>query len=217
MLSFKERTGSWNSMMLSPMKTALIHARRKELSFRDGLENFGTPIIMTYLPLLILALLLSGNFEAIYLAALLFTIATTALAIVVVSLLFAALAFAAAGLLGGRAKFGRLYYMVSLAAAPTFVFTIVINIAILLIKSIMDALSLPAAAGVFQSIGDLVAISVTLYGFYLLTIAIDALYKFGRKKAVATWLVPALALIASGAALFATVLLGVLKFLIRTL
>ncbi|MFA4982728.1 MAG: hypothetical protein WC588_00780 [Candidatus Micrarchaeia archaeon] len=217
MLEFQERTDSWNQMMLSPKKTAAIHAKRKELSFRDGLENFGTPILMTYLPLLLLALLLSGNFEAIYLAALLFSIAATALAIIAVSGLFTLMLSATTSFFGGKAEIGRLYYMVSLAAAPTFVFTIVINIAVLLLKSIMQNLSFPLGAGVFQLAGDLVAFSMLIYGFYLLTVSIGALFKFGWKKALVSWLVPAIILLAAGAFLSLTVLLGVLRFLFKTL
>jgi hypothetical protein len=217
MLEFKERTDSWNAMMLSPEKTASEHAKRK-LGFRDGLENFGTPVLMTYLPLMLFALLLSGNLEPLYFAAVLFSIAATALLIFIVSFAFTAIAYAAAHLLGGKAEFGRLYYMVGLAAAPTFVFTIVINIAMLLAKSLLAAISFPlAATGLLDLGGSLVAVSVSLYGFYLLTVSIDALYKFGRAKSVATWLAPTILLVLAGALLFATVLLDLLKFLVKTL
>ena len=205
-------------MMFAPGKTSEEHAKRKELGFNDGLENFGTPILMTYLPLALLVLILSGNFETVYLAALLFSLAATALGIFVVSFSFTLMAYIVARMLGGKAKLGRLYYMVSLVAAPTFVFTIVINIAVILLKSIMEAVSFPlAATGMLQLAGDAVAISVTLYGFYLLTLSIDALYKFGKPKSVATWLAPTTILVAAGALLFATVLLDLLKFLIKTL
>jgi hypothetical protein len=218
MLKFKERTDSWNAMMLTQGKVAEEHAKRKELGFRDGLENFGTPILMTYLPLMLLALALSGKLETVYLAAVLFSLAATALAIFVVSFSFTLMAYAVARALGGKAKLERLYYMVSLAAAPTFVFTIVINIAVILLKSIMAAISFPlAAAGVLQFAGDAVAVSVTIYGFYLLTLSINALYRFGKPKSVATWLAPAVVLIIAGVLLFATVLLEVLRFLIKTL
>ncbi len=218
MLKFSERTDSWNRMMLSPSKTAAIHAKRKELGFPDGLENFGTPIIMTYLPMLLITLALSGKFEPVFLAAVLFSLAVTALGIFIVSLSFAFMAYLVASFLGGRAKFGRLYYMASLAAAPTFVFTIVTNIAMLLLKSMMEAASFPLAiTGIIQLGGDIVAVSVTIYGFYLMTVSLDSLYKFGRQKAVATWLAPTLVLIAVGATLFIADLFGVLKFLIKTL
>jgi hypothetical protein len=218
MLTFKERTDSWNAMMLSPGKISSEHAKRKELSFRDGLENFGTPIIMTYVPLTLLVLLLLGKFDALYLAALLFSIAATALAIFIVSAAFTLMAYAVARFLGGKAKIGRLYYMASLAAAPTFVFTIVINIAVLLVKSIMEAIGFPlSAVGALQIAGDLVAVSVTIYGFYLMTLSIDALYRFGRKKAVATWLMPTIIIALFGFVLFSTIFLGVLRFLVKTL
>ena len=205
-------------MMLAPGKTAMEHAKRKELGFLDGLENFGTPILMTYLPLMLITLALSGDMEPIYLAAVLFSLAATAFGIFIVSFSFTIMAHAMATFLGGKAKIGRLYYMVSLAAAPTFVFTIVINIAVMLLKSIMNAISFPlAAAGVLQLAGDAVAISVTFYGFYLLTLSIAALYKFEKPKSVAIWLVPSTVLLMAGVLLFATVLLDVLRFLIKTL
>lgn len=218
MLGYKERTDSWNAMMLSPSKTAALHAKREELGFKDGLENFGTPILMTYLPLMLLAVIVSGNLDTLYLAAVLFSIAATALAVFIVSLAFTAIAYLVASLLGGKAKFGRLYYMVGLAAAPTFVFTVVINIAMLLGKSILAAISFPMVAmGLVDLGGSIVAVSMTLYGFYLTTVAIDALYKFGKPKSVATWLAPTIVLLISGALLFATVLLGLLRFLVKTL
>ena len=173
---------------------------------------------MTYLPLMLITLALSGDMEPIYLAAVLFSLAATAFGIFIVSFSFTIMAHAMATFLGGKAKIGRLYYMVSLAAAPTFVFTIVINIAVMLLKSIMNAISFPlAAAGVLQLAGDAVAISVTFYGFYLLTLSIAALYKFEKPKSVAIWLVPSTVLLMAGVLLFATVLLDVLRFLIKTL
>jgi len=218
MLKHSERTNSWNMMMLAPGKTSSEHAKREELGFEDGLENFGTPILMTYLPLMLLALALSGNMEPLYLAAVLFSLAATAFGIFVVSFLFTLMAYAMAIMLGEKAKLGKLYYMVSLAAAPTFVFTIVINIAVILLKSLMRSMSFPiSATGALQFAGDMVAISVTFYGFYLLTLSINSIYKFGKPKSVATWLVPTTVLIAAGVFLFATVLLEVLRFLIKTL
>ena len=218
MLKLKELTDSWNSMMLSPRKTANEYAKRKDLGFTDGLENFGTPILMTYLPLLLLALALSGHLKPDYLAVVFFSLGATAFGIFIVSLSFTFMAYEVAKKLGGAVELGRLYYMVSLAAAPTFVFTIVINIAVILLKSIMNAMSFSlAATGVLQLAGDIVAVSVTLYGFYLLTLSIGALYGFRWKRAVAVWLAPTAILAAAGALLFSTVLLSVLKFLIKTL
>jgi len=205
-------------MMLSPKTTAALHAKRNELGFLDGLENFGTPVLITYLPLLLLALVLSGNLEPIYLSAVIFSLAATTLGIFLVSLIFSLMALMVASSLGGKAQFERLYYMTSLAAAPTFVFTVVINIAVLLIKSIMRSVSFSfAAIDALQMMGDLVAISVTIYGFYLLTISINALYMFGRAKSVATWLIPAIIIFAAGAAFLLTDIFGVFKFLVKTL
>jgi hypothetical protein len=218
MLKFSERTKSWNQMMLSPSKTAAIHAKKKGLGFRDGLENFGTPLLMTYLPMLLITMAVSGNIEPLLLAAVLFSLAATALGIFAVSVAFAFMAHFVASFLGGKADLGRLYYMSSLAAAPTFVFTIAINICMLLLKAMVDASLLPlGAAKLFQLAGNLVAVSVTLYGFYLMTVAIDSLYRFGRAKSVATWLAPTVVLMLVGATLFIADLFGILRFLVKTL
>jgi hypothetical protein len=218
MLKFSERTDSWNRMMLSPVKTAALHAKRKELSFRDGLENFGTPILIIYLPLLLLTLALSGKFDALYSAAVLFSLAATTLGIVTVSLLFTFMAYELASLLGGKEKIGRLYYMISLAAAPTFVFTLVMNMASLLLRSMVEAISFPIIGlQALQLAGDIVALSVTVYGCYLLTLSLDSLYRFGRAKAVATWLAPASILAITGVFLFMADLFGVLHFIFKTL
>lgn len=218
MLKFSDRTNSWNMMMLSPRKTAALHAKRNELGFRDGLENFGTPILMTYLPLLLITLILSGKFDTLYLAAVLFSIAATILGIFIVSAAFCLMAFAIASLLGGKAKLERLYYMVGLAAAPTFVFTLVMNIASLLIQSMASVISISTSGiKLLQIGGDIVALSVTIYGFYLLTVSIAALYKFKWEKAIATWLIPTLMLLSAGMFLFFVDLFGILRFLFKTL
>jgi hypothetical protein len=218
MLKFSERTDSWNRMMLFPAKTAAQHAKRKERGFRDGLENFGTPILIVYLPLLLLTLALSGKFDPIYFAAVLFSIASTVIFIFIISAAFTLLAFATAALLGGKAKLGRLYYMVSIAAAPTFVFTLVMNIASLLLKSMAEAISFPIAGlRGLQLAGDIVALFLTLYGFYLMTVSIASLYKFGKAKAVAAWLFPVSILLVMGIFLFVADLFGVLHFLFKTL
>ena len=218
MLKLSERTDSWNNMMLAPGKTAKLHAKRKELGFRDGLENFGTPIFMTYLPLALLALMVSGNLESIFLAVVLFSITATAFGIFVASFLFAFMAHSIASFFGGKAALSRVYYMTSLAAAPTFVFTIVINIAMLLAKGILNAISFPfAAIGVLQLGGTVVAVSVTIYGCYLMTVSLDALYKFGMKKSLLSWLAPMTIIIIACAYLFETGVFGVLSFLLRTL
>ena len=218
MLKFSERTDSWNNMMLSPLKTASLHAKNKNLEFGDGLENFGAPILMTYLPLLLITLALSGNLEMNFLISLLVGLAVTIIAIFIVSFALTALTYAAASLLGGKSTFGRLYYMISLASAPTFVFTIVINIAVLALKAMLSAI-LPQE-GVMQLLqlaGNLVALSVTVYGFILLTICINALYKFGIPRSLASWFAPALALLAAGFYFFSGIIFSVIKFVFNTL
>jgi hypothetical protein len=149
----------------------------------------------------------------------LFVIASTTLAVIAVSLAFGAMAFGVARMLGSKVEFGRLYYMASLAAAPTFVFTIVINIAMLLARHMLSAAGFFTlhTGGILQVGGTIVAVCVTIYGFYLLTVAIGAICKFERPKAVATWLAPTAAILAALALLFSTVFLGLIRFLIKTI
>lgn len=218
MLKFSERTNSWNMMMLSPSATAAKHAKLSKLGFRDGLANFGTPIIMVYLPLLLITLALSGNFNLPFLAAILAGLAFTALWIFLFSFAFTALAYVAGALLGGKADFGRLYYMVSLASAPTFVFTLVINVASIILQAILAMIwTPPEILGMLSLAGGFVAFSVTVYGLYLLTVSISALYKFGKAKAMAAWLAPlaillGIAIMAFGALIVASMITGVFRF-----
>jgi|GEM_PF-1085289 len=203
MLKFSERTESWNMMMLSPKATAAKHARRRELGFLDGVENFGTPIVMTYLPVVLGLLVLSGNLDLAFIALTLAALAFTVSWIFLISFCFTALAYLVAKTWGEKVEFGRLYYMVSIASAPTFVFTIVINVAMLILKAVLAILlDHPAAAGILTIAGNLVAVSVTIYGLYLLTICMDALFKFGLAKALAIWLAPALILLVVTLAIF---------------
>ncbi|MCX6772624.1 MAG: YIP1 family protein [Candidatus Micrarchaeota archaeon] len=218
MLKFQERTASWNNMMLSPLKTAALHAKNKKLALEDGLENFGMPILMTYLPLLLITLALSGKLELDFLVTLVIGLAATIVAIFIVSFVLAALAYVVASFLGGKASFGRLYYMISLASAPTFVFTIVINIAVLALRAML-AVIMPQANAypLLQMAGDLVALSVTVYGFILLTICINALYKFGTLRSLFSWFAPSLAILAAGFYFFGGIIFAVMKFVFKTL
>ncbi|MFA6489641.1 MAG: hypothetical protein WCT52_03070 [Candidatus Micrarchaeia archaeon] len=222
MLKFSERTDSWNMMMLSPSATAAKYAKRGELGFRDGLENFGTPIIMVYLPLLLITFALSGNFNPLFLLPIVIGLAFIVLWIFLFSFAFAALSYGTGALLGGKAKFGRLYYMISLASAPTFVFTLVFNVASILLKAILAIVLPPSGAfsalsGFLSLAGNFVALSVTIYGMYLLTVSMGALYKFGKAKSVAVWLVPLAILFWAGIVAFGTLVVvstitGVFRF-----
>ena len=222
MLKFSERTDSWNMMMLSPSATAKKHAKRPELGFRDGLENFGTPIIMVYLPLLLIMFVLSGHFDLAFLAAILAGLAFTVLWIFLFSFAFTALSYGVGLLLGCKAAFGRLYYMVSLASAPTFVFTLVMNVAYVILKAILaiiwpSAGALDAMLGMLSLAGDAVALSVTIYGLYLLTVSMLALYKCGKAKAIALWLAPlavlfGIAIVAFGVVVVFSTISGMFRF-----
>jgi len=195
MLNFPERANSWNMMMLSPSATAEKHAKNAELGFKDGLENFGTPIIMIYLPLLLVTFALFGHFDIAFLATILAELAFVVMGIFLFSFAFTALSYEVGLLLGCEAAFGRLYYMVSLASAPTFVFTLVMNVAYIVLRAILSFIwptagALGALLGMLSLAGDAVALCVTIYGMHLLTVSMVALYKCGKAKAVALWLVP---------------------------
>ncbi len=222
MLKFPERTDSWNAMMLAPAATAAKHARREELGIQDGLQNFGTPILMVYLPLILAGLALSGNFNLFFISTVLAGLALTVLWIFLFSFAFTALSYGAGMLLGCHAKYGRLYYMISLASAPTFVFTLVINVAFFVIKAILSIVwpsggQYGALLGIFSLAGDAVAVSVTIYGMYLLTVSMSALYKIGKLKATAIWLIPiaillGIAVTAFGAFIVFTAINGAFRF-----
>ena len=222
MLNFPERANSWNTMMLSPSATAEKHANNAELAFKDGLENFGTPIIMVYLPLLLVTFALFGNFDIAFLATILAELAFVVLGIFLFSFVFSVLSYGVGMLLGCKAAFGRLYYMVSLASAPTFVFTLVMNVAYIILRAILSIIwpsagALNAMLGMLSLAGDAVALSVTIYGLYLLTVSMLALYKCGKAKAVALWLVPlavlfGIAIMAFGVVVVFSTITGVFRF-----
>ena len=194
-------------MMLSPSATAAKYAKRRELGFRDGLENFGTPIIMVYLPLLLITFALSGNFNPLFLIPIVAGLAFIVLWIFLFSFAFAALSYGTGMLLGGKAEFGRLYYMISLASAPTFVFTLVINVASIVLQAILAMIwTPPEVLGMLSLAGGFVALSVTIYGMYLLTAAMSSLYKFGKAKATAIWAIPLAILLGAAIMAFGTII-----------
>lgn len=220
MLKFSKQINSWNMMMLAPTATAAKYVKRTELGFMDGLHNFGTPILMVYLPLLLVSFALSGSFSLIFLPSIIAGLAFTVLWIFLFSFAFTSLSYGVGMFLGYNVRFGRLYYMVSLASAPTFVFTLAINIASVILKAIFATVwPLPDAFNTLSLAGDFVALTVTIYGLYLLTASLAALYKTGKARAITLWLVPfailfGIAVMIFGAVIVVSAIGGALRFLL---
>lgn len=196
MLSFTERIESWKKVLMSPVPTLEAEAKKTGIGLKDGFENVGTSLIITYAITIILGLLLKGEFNPITIVfGLVFGIAMGVLVAIIVELVVVGLYYIMGMLLGGKTDYGRLFYMVSLPFAALTVASLVATIIGFI----------PFIGGI---IGLLLHLAILLYGLYLLTLAIQKTYNFDLGKALIVWIVPAIILLVIVVVVFGALLIA---------
>ncbi len=108
---------------------------------------------------------------------------------VVFTLLFSAVTYIFAKLLGGKGSFSVHYYLPSLAMVPVALLTNVL--------------------GLIPIIG-LLSFIVSIYSIYLMTLAYQEAHGFDTLKAVLTWLIPGILLVVVMAVVLGTILMALL-------
>jgi len=106
-----------------------------------------------------------------------------------VTIVYTAISYVVSMIMGGKAAFGKLYYMISLPFAPLYTISGLASIVFMVI----GVLVLPIK-GVLGMVSVLVTLLLAIYGLYLVTLSLDSLYKYGKLKAVVAWLVPTMVL-----------------------
>ena len=210
-MSFSERLESWKKVALSPVAAFADEAAKSERGFKDGLENYGTPLLLVYLPLMAIGMIMLGQFNIMLPVAVLFGVGTVAFFILIATLVYAAISYAVSMLLGGKAPFGRLYYMISLPFAPMYT----INGAIAILSMIIGALLGNSVGGIMSTVSMLAGILLALYGLYMLTLSLDALYRYGKLKAVIAWLVPTIVMAGIVIVMFGVALFSMLGLMAK--
>ena len=205
-MSFSERIETWRKAMLSPATAFADEAAKGERGLKDGIENYGTPILLVYLPLTIIGMIILGQLNIMLPIAAIFAIGMMAAATLVVTLIFTAISYLVSMLMGGKAQFGRLYYMISLPFAPLYTVSGMVAILVTIINALLGKM----LGGALSMASSLASLVLALYGLYLLTLSLDALYKYGKPKAVIAWLVPTAAMIGIVLLIFGMALLSIL-------
>jgi hypothetical protein len=209
MMSFTQRLDIWKNVLLAPSTTLAGEAKKAEMGMKDGTENFGTAIILTYLPLLLLGLILTGTFSVFSIVGILIGLAFAVLGVLITSILFSAICYVVGMILGGKTSFGHLYYMVSSTYAPIQSVVFVISIIAMVLAQVS------VIAGIVKPISSIASLILVLYSLYLLTIAFEKTYGFGKLKAVAVWLVPVVVLGVVAFVIFGALLLSMLSLFMR--
>lgn len=160
-------------VILKPVPTFEKHVKDK-VELQDGMINyaiaFAISAVLSSIAGLIYSLAAGGQAIATTLLALPIALIIGVILGIVFSLIGAGITHLIATLLGGKAPFKQLYYMLSLIALPAAVVT-----------------------GIFSFIPCLGDIATLIFGFYVLyiqTMLYKQLYKFDTLKAVAVWLIP---------------------------
>ncbi|PIT84635.1 hypothetical protein COU37_01785 [Candidatus Micrarchaeota archaeon CG10_big_fil_rev_8_21_14_0_10_45_29] len=176
----------YKNVVLKPKPTFANEAKKENLKIMDGYKHFligGAIYSVFFIPYYLLMQSLSSAFSSSAIAAKTMisfpvTIVLNLLTILIGPFITVGIYYVIAAILGGKCKFNKLFYLVSLYTAP-----------FLIITSILLYLNL------IPCLGALILLAVVLYGFYVLTIAIKSAYKFSTLKAVVVWLVPTLVMV----------------------
>jgi len=204
MMGFSERIGTWKKAMLSPVPTFSEEAAKTERGFRDGFENYGTPIILVYLPLTIIGMIMLGQLNFMLPIAAILGIGMMAFFILIATLIYTAILYVVSMLMGGKAPFGKLYYMISLPFAPLYTISGLVALLVMIINVLLGKM----LGGALSLASSLLSLVLALYGLYLLTLSLDALYKYGKLKAVVAWLVPTTVMLGIALLIFGVTLLA---------
>lgn len=176
MAGFSERFEGWKKAFLSPGKALPAEAGKKAGAV-DGLVNLGIAYLVTYAVIIFLSLIVAGQLGVAGLIGGIIGVVFVTVVGLIATLIVAGLMYIMAMILGGKADYGKLFYVMSVVDSP-----LVLAVGALTVVTLV----LPILA----LLTGLAQLLLALYGLYLLTLAVDAVYKFGKLKAVITWLVP---------------------------
>lgn len=159
----------FKEVLMHPDAALDAQVAKKEGGLTEGVTNMLMAYLVFAIPMTLLSMVLGLGAGAMGIAGALMSGAIIVGMGLVGSLVVVAIYFVVAYLLGGRAPYGKLYYLVSLIMAPVMVLQLV---------------------GIVPLLGTLVSIVISIYALWLLTKLFEKLYKFGLIKAIAVWLVP---------------------------
>jgi len=167
----------WKKALLQPAKTFKTEIRKadlKEGAMHVGLAGLVAGIIAGLGVLLLgTAIDLAGMGASVGVAGFIATVIVTPIMSIIGWLIGSLIYYVIAMVLGGKGNFTTQSYLIALYAAPLSIVTAVI--------------------GMIPIIGML-NILVSLYGLYLLTLALKEAHKFTTMKAVLVWLIPVILL-----------------------
>lgn len=199
MLGFTQRLETWKQAFLNP-KEAFKGLATTKLGIKDGIENIGSAMIISFLITSILALIFTGMFGVMAIAGLFFGLAIYVIVAVIVSLIYGAAMLLMAKILGSKVEFGKLFYAYSIPTSAITMATLVISVVSIVVAFI-------PMLGVLEIILSIIQLLVGLYGIYLLTLAIKAVTKLPILKSVAVWLVPTIVIFLFLALVFGSMVL----------
>ncbi len=174
-MNFGKMISAWKNVLLSPKTTLTSEAARSDLSIMDPLIAFA--IAGVFVAIAAFANQVIGSVFTFDLGKIgtqivisILTLPIAFIASIIGYAFFAGLIWAVAMVLGGKASYAKLYYVLSTFAVPISIVTSVFSI--------------------IPCIGPLVSFVLGIYSLLLLTIGIKRVYGFDNVKAVVAWLVP---------------------------
>lgn len=193
-MDFGSMIGTWQKALTEPEKTFAAESKKDKVTWMAGLTNFGIAYAVTALATGAYTMVSTPKALGMVAGVSLATIPITFVIGLIVSVAMAFLFNIMAGLLGGKGKPEKTYYVWSLFGAP---------------------LGILGLVSLIPCVGWLVGLLLAIYQLYLLTLCMKALYGFDTLKAVATWIVPygvLVVIVFVAAALFAASVMGAMGF-----
>jgi len=164
----------WKNVLLKPKESLTAEAAKADVALMDGLVPYVLAAVVSAI-MFFLGQLLGLSFGASAMGAAFDVVGAligavfVLVAVVVFSLLEAALLWIIAMALGGKASYAKLYYLLSTFCVPISIIT--------------------AVVGMIPCLGGLISLILGIYTLVLLVIAMKRLYGFDTAKAAITVIV----------------------------
>lgn len=206
MMGIRERIEVWKNALFSPKATFQAEATT-DRGLKDGIENIGTGLMVSYIPVLVVGFFLAGTIGAVeFIIGSVFTLALAVLMMIIVSAVFAGMMHLVAKLLGSKGTFSKLFYLCSIVYACLAV----VLMPLALIGIIAGALKI----SFIEVIETGVSILAGLYALYMLTRAVESATQLSTIKSLASWMAPVVVGLVAAFAIFGTLLITMIRLLL---
>ncbi|NOZ76246.1 MAG: hypothetical protein GXO65_00900 [Euryarchaeota archaeon] len=175
--------GKWLSVYRSP--SATFRNEKNNANLNNAIQVLGLAGFFAGLEICIFQIIARGSTAIIPFAVVM--LIGMSIGAILFGFIYSAPNYVMCLILKGKGSFGQHFYLLSLISAPFLV--------IYQFFSVIWWFSLELSFDMSWNYLGIILRVIALYGAYLTTLAVDEIHEFGKKKAILSWLVPALGLL----------------------